>query len=301
MTRWLLTIIFLSGSVFASNEDASKSQIVAHANSILAEAKRIELDSVEVFKRSNELRNEIKKLRAEQRSSKGAASNEQFSTLLDLLNQQREYLQRYGGELRQRGNHLEQEGMSLVALGFIHSWRDKIQLMGPMYLHGNEQKVRAHNAAVRSVHPNLHGKMTDGAEVDVQQNMTLNTPALTGQDAPPDLDISTFQRSRNLHFFAHIEPIHETQPSVPLNRIHEWRLLLMDEQGRPVRNAAIQVDGHMPGHVHGLPTLPRMTKEISPGEYLIEGMKFQMTGWWVMQFDVDRQGTKDSLVFNLVL
>jgi hypothetical protein len=30
-------------------------------------------------------------------------------------------------------------------------------------------------------------------------------------------------------------------------------------------------------------------------------MKFQMPGWWVMQFDVAGQSHVDTLIFNLVL
>ncbi len=65
--------------------------------------------------------------------------------------------------------------------------------------------------------------------------------------------------------------------------MHRSRLLVSDLDGAPVQGATILVAGHMPGHVHGLPTQPRVTQELAPG-VLVEGLKFQMEGWWVMEF-----------------
>ena len=83
---------------------------------------------------------------------------------------------------------------------------------------------------------------------------------------------------------------------VPLNEIHRWVLVVEDQAGQPVE-AEFKVVGHMPGHVHGLPTAPQVTQQLAPGVYLVEGVKFQMRGWWVMQFETDN----DSLRFNVVL
>ena len=52
-------------------------------------------------------------------------------------------------------------------------------------------------------------------------------------------------------------------------------------------DAAITVDGDMPQHGHGLPTRPQVTKHLGNGDYLVEGMKFQMGGWWVVDFTID--------------
>jgi hypothetical protein len=162
----------------------------------------------------------------------------------------------------------------------------------------------AHNAMIRSVHPTMLGNMTDGAETETADDMTLAMPSMTGQTAPEQLNISTFQVSRDLQFFAHIEPISQNdsaQGSLPLNTIHQWRLFVVDNQGMPVSNAQIEFAGHMPGHVHGLPTQPRIVQETSSGIYLVDGVKFQMQGWWVIEFTVQNGKTTDSLVFNLSL
>ncbi len=76
----------------------------------------------------------------------------------------------------------------------------------------------------------------------------------------------------------------------------------MTPDGRPVEHAAVAVRGDMPEHGHGLPTQPRMTSEVSPGTYIVEGMKFQMGGWWVVDFDItDTDGHTDAVRFNLIL
>jgi hypothetical protein len=63
----------------------------------------------------------------------------------------------------------------------------------------------------------------------------------------------------------------------------------------------ISVDGDMPEHGHGLPTRPEVTRYLGNGDYLVEGMKFQMPGWWVMDFDVTVDGQSDQVHFNLLL
>ncbi|MCK7471462.1 MAG: FixH family protein [Desulfomicrobium escambiense] len=60
-------------------------------------------------------------------------------------------------------------------------------------------------------------------------------------------------------------------------------------------------DGTMPEHGHGLPTKPRMTQELGSGVYLIEGMKFNMPGWWMVTFTVIAGGQRDSATFNIDL
>jgi hypothetical protein len=57
----------------------------------------------------------------------------------------------------------------------------------------------------------------------------------------------------------------------------------------------------MPEHGHGLPTRPRVTTYLGNGDYLVEGMKFQMTGWWVIDVDVLVNGESDRVRFNLLL
>jgi hypothetical protein len=68
-----------------------------------------------------------------------------------------------------------------------------------------------------------------------------------------------------------------------------------------VTGARISVEGGMPEHGHGLPTMPLATAETSPGTYLVEGMKFNMPGWWTVGFDISEGGEPDRVTFNLMV
>lgn len=115
---------------------------------------------------------------------------------------------------------------------------------------------------------------------------------------PSDLDYSTTRMSENGLWKGSYQPL--TEP-IPLNKIHSWRLRVENAAGRPVVDARISVDGGMPQHGHGLPTKPQATQNFGNGDYLIEGMKFQMHGWWVVHFTVSSGGGTDKVTFNLQL
>ena len=66
-------------------------------------------------------------------------------------------------------------------------------------------------------------------------------------------------------------------------------------------NAEIVVNGGMPQHDHGFPTSPQVTEELGDGEYLVEGVKFNMAGWWEMTLAITANGQSDSITFNIVL
>jgi hypothetical protein len=89
---------------------------------------------------------------------------------------------------------------------------------------------------------------------------------------------------------------------VPVNALHSWILAIDTPAGEPVIGAAVAFDGDMPQHGHGLPTLPRVSGEIAPGRYLVEGVKFQMGGWWVIDVTVTAAGGhSDTVSFDLLL
>jgi hypothetical protein len=118
------------------------------------------------------------------------------------------------------------------------------------------------------------------------------------QDIPADLDTSTArtseQESYQVSLTSNLDP-------VVINQIHSWTLAVETPEGQPVENAEITVDGGMPQHEHGLPTSPQVTQELGGGEYLVEGVKFNMAGWWEMRFDIAANGQSDSVSFNVVV
>ncbi|WIT14206.1 FixH family protein [Paucibacter sediminis] len=122
---------------------------------------------------------------------------------------------------------------------------------------------------------------------------------LTACGTPPaDLDLSLQHPSVQRRFVVAMEPPAQG-PAV--GQMHAWRLKLATAEGQPVSQARISIAGGMPQHGHGLPTQPRVTKEPILGTYVIEGMKFSMTGWWDLRLDIDAAGARDQAVFNLVM
>ena len=96
--------------------------------------------------------------------------------------------------------------------------------------------------------------------------------------------------------------IQSRENPIPLSQMHQWTIHVANTEGLPVAGAVIAVDGGMPEHGHGLPTAPRVTAAGLPGDYLISGMKFSMTGWWVLKLAIaSPDGHSDHITFNIVL
>lgn len=115
---------------------------------------------------------------------------------------------------------------------------------------------------------------------------------------PANLDLSTSHATQNGLFEVAYEP---TDNTIPINELHTWTLIVTTPEGQTVDDAQITVDGDMPQHGHGLATQPQVTQYLGDGKYLVEGLKFQMGGWWVMDFTINANGQTDTAQFNLVL
>jgi hypothetical protein len=84
-------------------------------------------------------------------------------------------------------------------------------------------------------------------------------------------------------------------------RLQTVQVRLQDAAGQPIDGAAITIDGGMPQHGHGLPTKPRVTKALGNGVYVIEGVRFNMGGWWEFKVAVAGKAGNDTVTFNLAL
>jgi len=93
------------------------------------------------------------------------------------------------------------------------------------------------------------------------------------------------------------------QPDQPLRprRMQTVRVAITDAAGAPVDNATIRIDGGMPQHGHGLPTRPRVTRALGNGLYEIEGVRFNMGGWWEFKLAINAPSGSDIVTFNLAL
>ena len=118
-------------------------------------------------------------------------------------------------------------------------------------------------------------------------------PATNGLSQSATFSLKTNQDSA-LEIFSQLDPL-------AINTIHSWELVLHTADGAPLIGAQMSVVGGMPDHDHGLPTSPVVTREITPGRYLLEGMRFHMPGRWLLTFDVisDQGSESATLEFRL--
>jgi len=126
----------------------------------------------------------------------------------------------------------------------------------------------------------------------------IGSPTLVSDPTSDDLDYSNAQLSDNGLFNVSYTA---STGTIPINQIHQWILHVETANGQPVENATIAVDGDMPEHGHGLPTRPRVTRYLGEGNYLVEGIKFQMGGWWVIDFTITTNDQTDAVHFNMQL
>ena len=111
------------------------------------------------------------------------------------------------------------------------------------------------------------------------------TSSVRGNDAP-DITVKT-ANGWIIHVHSDISPLR-------INEMHSWQITVLDSKSEPVTNASISVEGGMPNHDHGLPTQPRITSEITPGTYLLQGVRFHMPGKWECKFLVTA-GTRQEI------
>lgn len=95
-----------------------------------------------------------------------------------------------------------------------------------------------------------------------------------------------------LAYASQLEPI-------TINTMHAWELTLTTRAGVPVTGASFAVSGGMPAHDHGLPTAPRVTRELGEGRYLLEGVRFHMAGAWELTFEVITRDATDRITVVL--
>ena len=122
--------------------------------------------------------------------------------------------------------------------------------------------------------------------------------AIAGCAAPPDLDMGLTRPTTERKFVVALQP--PTTPAA-INQIHSWQIKLTSPSGVPINHAQIAIDGGMPQHGHGLPTRPQVTPMAVDGAYLLEGMKFSMTGWWEIKLAVQAAEGSDTVTFNTIV
>ncbi|MDX8464605.1 FixH family protein [Mesorhizobium sp. VK23B] len=117
--------------------------------------------------------------------------------------------------------------------------------------------------------------------------------------APPsELDLAL---SKSTEHGLYVASLATEQSPIPVGTIHSWTVKVTTADGKPADGIAIAINGGMPQHGHGLPTKPEVTSDLGEGRHLIEGMKFNMTGWWTLTVSINGPRGGDKATFNLVL
>ena len=98
-------------------------------------------------------------------------------------------------------------------------------------------------------------------------------------------------------YVATLEPARPLRP----RQMQTVRVTVRDAEGRAIDEAQISIDGGMPQHGHGLPTRPRVTRNLGDGLYEIEGVRFNMGGWWEFTLAIAGSRGADTITFNLDL
>lgn len=99
------------------------------------------------------------------------------------------------------------------------------------------------------------------------------------------------------HYVATLVPGRPLRP----RQMQTARVTVVDDNGRAIDGAALTIDGGMPQHGHGLPTRPRVTRTLAGGTYEIDGVRFNMGGWWEFTLAIAGPRGADTVTFNLAL
>ena len=88
---------------------------------------------------------------------------------------------------------------------------------------------------------------------------------------------------------------------IPIGEFHQWLVHIETKSGEIFQPQQLVIQGGMPGHGHGFPVEPEISKYLGNGDYLIEGMKFSMSGEWQISFGVLGPSGWDTIRFDLDL
>ncbi len=132
----------------------------------------------------------------------------------------------------------------------------------------------------------------------LSEEVRLGQRRLTDLGLPLGYDRELSKPSEEGLFRVSVSP--EEAPA-PFNEIHTWLIRIETPNGAPISGADVKFYGGMPLHNHGFPTDPRITGEVEPGTYAVEGIKFSMTGWWAMAMGITADEKTDKVSFNLLV
>src|SRR5262245_16676677 len=156
---------------------------------------------------------------------------------------------------------------------------------------------------VREFSPSLHRRaalLTIAAVATIGLTACSHAMMLVGAGArkPAASEFGLGPRvSAQGRYIATLAPEGQLRP----RRLQTVRVVVTDDSGQAIDGATLTIDGGMPQHGHGLPTRPRVTRTLGDGAYEIEGVRFNMGGWWEFKLAINAASGSDIVTFNLAL
>ncbi len=144
-------------------------------------------------------------------------------------------------------------------------------------------------SACNMVAPTQNGE--EGMAMDGESGMDMSGGSMAA-------DAIEAQATENGLFI--VSAVSQLDPVV-INETHSWVIHIETADENPVISADISIEGGMPAHNHGFPTAPRVTENLGDGDYLLEGMRFNMGGVWVLTLEISSGGQTDSVTFEFEL
>jgi hypothetical protein len=124
---------------------------------------------------------------------------------------------------------------------------------------------------------------------------SLLTAVAGAREAQLIADLEAISSSgQSIQIFSQLSPLQ-------INKIHGWQIVVRAADGEPVSGAEISVSGGMPEHDHGIPTQPRITRQLEPGVYLLKGVRFHMPGKWQLVVEIEQPGQTGRAVIEFEL
>lgn len=114
----------------------------------------------------------------------------------------------------------------------------------------------------------------------------------------PDANTSRTRVSKSGTYQVSYEP---AVTPIPKRQLHAWTIAVRTQDGQPVDGADLRIGGGMPDHGHGLPTRPTVREALGGGRYVVDGMKFNMGGYWVVDVGIAAPKGSDDVRFELNL
>ena len=142
--------------------------------------------------------------------------------------------------------------------------------------------------------------MATGAAIALSWLVASADDGFTARAAPvtPSVALLSDIPSHNRVYRASMTP---SPDPIELNRSLTLTVEIRTAADAPVDGALLALESWMPDNESASVVRPRAIASLGGGLYRIEGLHFDVRGWWNLRLQIAAAGMTDSLAFNLVL